>query len=164
MLTLQKIWLYGGWFYLSLLLAIFLSYSLGQVFKKPILILGLLFAFFFSAKSFLKNFESLPNFWLDFRLSVAQKINKDSFEQDKFSKEIKAVLPPEATGCVYKSWDIPTRFLIQELYPFVFVPKDINQPASDCQYLISQFEPINTSSHRLIFSSEKGYLYQKKDE
>jgi len=161
MLIFQKIWLYGGWFYLSLFLAILLTYCLKQKLKKIILTLGLFFTFLFSARAFLKDLKNLPDFWQDFKLPVAQKIDETSFSQDEFSQELKAILPPAATGCVYKSWDIPTRFLIQELYPFVFVPKEISQPASDCQYLISQFKPINTSSHRLIFSSEKGYLYQK---
>lgn len=162
MLIFQKVWLYGGWFYLSLFLAIVLSFFFKKKFKELILNLSLFLGFLICLNLFLKNLNKLPNFWQDFKLSSDQKINKTTFGQNKFAKDLRLVLPPDAQGCIYWSWDIPTRFLIQKLYPQIFVAIEKDGSLEKCDYLISQFKPGEVLNYQLIFSSEAGLLYKKK--
>lgn len=162
MLILQKIWLYGGWFYLSLFLAIFLIFSFKRKFKKLISNISLFFSLLICLNFFLKNLRKLPNYWQDFRLPIGQKINKTSFGQEQFAKELKLVLPSNTQGRIYWSWDIPTRFLMQKLYPRVFKAIEKDNSLEKCDYLISQFKPVKILGYQLIFSSEAGYVYRKK--
>lgn len=157
--VLDKICLYGGWFYLSLLglvIAAFLVPKTKELVFKIAIFLTIAISLFY----FVSEMKKIPLYWQDFTLSYQEKIDKATFNQETFSKQIEEALPEKAEGCILWSWDIPTLFLIQRLYPLKFSAVD-KVVRTDCPYLISQFKPMNLNGYRLIMQAKGGYLYKR---
>lgn len=158
MQILSKIWNLGGVFYISLVLSLiiylFSSEKVKKIIAKSIVILGLFFSLFYSIKA---SLFTIPN---QLFLSARGKIDKDSIGQYTFAQKAKQVLPPNSSGCVLRSWDTPTAYLIEELYPNVFVPIDHYGDTSPCDYLITQFKPFPDLSDKLVFEFGGNYIYK----
>ena len=103
-----------------------------------------------------------PSFAIFFK-SPEEKIASYTFGQNAFAANLKKVLPAQAKGCIYWSWDIPTRWLIQELYPRTFIPVKPEYPLQQCDYIISQFKPNEALANFKQWNFGENYLYKIKN-
>jgi len=156
---IDKIWLYGGLFYLTLLIAVL--FSLILPIKRLIVFSSLVLALIIGFSFYVKGMRSIAGDWQKFRLPYGVKLNQAAFGQIEFSGQLERTLPLFAEGCIYWSWDVPTRFLIQRLYPRSFVPIEERASLENCPFLISQFKPRELVNYQLILASQTGYLYQR---
>lgn len=159
MSIINKIWLYGGWFYITLFLFLAVRFYFPQVKSyagKILLIIAVLAAIFSATKEIVSRTGDFNNFLT----SPEIKLDKDTLGQFGFAQEVKKVLPAGSIGCVYFSWDTPTAYLIQELYPYRFKPIADDYDVRNCGYVISQFEPRNKLNGSLILEYKKTYLYK----
>jgi len=156
---IDKIWLYGGWFYLTLLLTVLFSLILPL--KRLVVFSGLVLALMIGLSFYVKEMRNLADDWQMFRLPYEVKLSQSDYGQIEFAAQLERTLPLSAKGCLYWSWDVPTRFLIQRLYPRSFVPIEEGASLEKCPYLISQFKPRELVNYQLILASQAGYLYQR---
>jgi len=156
---IDKIWLYGGWFYLTLLFAVLFSLILPL--KRLIVFSSLVLALIIGFSFYVKGMRNFADDWQKFRLPYQVKLNQAAFGQIEFAGQLERALPFSAKGCLYWSWDVPTRLLIQRLYPRSFVPIEEGARLEKCPYLISQFKPRELVDYQLILASQAGYLYQR---
>lgn len=156
---IDKIWLYGGWFYLTLFLAVLLDLILPL--KRLIVFSSLVLALIIGLSFYAKEMRNLADDWQKLRLPYEIKLNQAAYGQIEFAGQLERTLPLSAKGCLYWSWDVPTRFLIQRLYPRSFVPIEEGARLGECPYLISQFRPRELVNYQLILAGQAGYLYQR---
>ncbi|OGD63311.1 hypothetical protein A2160_02355 [Candidatus Beckwithbacteria bacterium RBG_13_42_9] len=155
---INKIWIYGGWFYLSLLAAFFISLFLKkkQLFLfRTALIISLLIGSYF----FVYNLQFFPSYWRDFRLPMDQKLDKATFGQDKFAQQLAGLIPESENGCIFWAWDIPTQYLMEKLYPRGIKIVYEGDTYEKCNYVISQFQKRELAKSFLPIKLGENYLY-----
>lgn len=155
----SKIWLLGGWFYLSLVFLTVLFFLINKKQKiylnDGVLLLAAGFAIFISLQSMAKQFQ-LKTF-LD---PIETKIDTKTFSQFSYAKHLNAILPKGANGCLYWSFDLATYYLQKELYPHLFSTLGEGLPFNTCEYVISQFRPRVDEKLKLIDSYQNNYIYK----
>lgn len=157
---IAKLWLYGGWFYLSLLPAlalIWLSKKKPQILTSFILLVTLFWGIYWLA-FFSRDWFS---WWQKFNRPLNEKKVEFTFSQEPFAQELSKVLSGVGKICLFSSWDIPTNFLIQRLYPIKVKVVGGEKETQGCEFLISQFTPLQLPGYQLEFEKESNYLYRK---
>lgn len=158
---IQKFWLLGGWFYLSLILALVIYFVLKKRFRKylatGLVLVSGAFALVLSFQEISKEVQIEL-----FLKSVDEKQDAVTFNQYSFAKGIREVLPQGANGCIYWSHDLPTLYLQKELYPHRFGILQSGDSNSNCAYIISQFKKIDDPKFSLFYQYQDNYLYKMK--
>lgn len=159
---INKLWIYGGWFYLSLFIAVF-ACSIFFRKKTQIFVSALLLtAFGVNLFNFLISLKKIPLALANLSLLSKQKQEQFTRGQAPFYLEIEKILPKNAVGCIFDSSDIPTRFLKQRLYPRRFRLIRKGDETKSCVYIISQFESKEINGYYLLARSGDSYLYKKE--
>ncbi|MBI2327080.1 hypothetical protein HYU92_02070 [Candidatus Curtissbacteria bacterium] len=162
MAIVNKIWILGGWFYLSLTAAIILFFISPKKIKayisRGIIIFAAIVSLYLSYKEIAKDTGQIRAFFRP----IDEKIEMTTAGQASFATHLRKILPADATGCIYWSWDLPTLYLQKELYPYIFA---VIQRAtfSDCRFVISQFNRLVDPRLRLTDSYQGNYLYEVID-
>lgn len=166
-ILLQKIWLYSGFFYFSLLLAIILNYLVN--FKKLLFLLTLIINVFFvclnSGKILFNNLEQ--NFQQSL-LTYEDKMNAISFNQYSFLNSVDNFLPLDSNVCYPWPNDIAGRYASQYLYPRkVLLSETI---INNCDYLVLDHclqekkydleKSIDDNNTILVYKSNLGKVYK----
>jgi|SRR3989344_261914 len=161
---ISKLLILGGWFYISLaLLIIFGLFSSKKISDKlPILILlfGAAFTFLTSISALYENFSQIKLF---FRTDK-EKIETSTFNQFSFAKIIRETLTPQHYNCVFWSWDVPTKYIIQESYPIRLETIWTFESATKCDFVVSQFVSRPELNTQPIIVFENNYIYKLKEE
>ncbi len=155
-----KIWFLGGWFYLSLILAIivffFVKNRLRQYLSSAVIIICAVTALTLSFQEILKNSSQLKLFFTP----IDEKQDAVTFNQYSFAQGLRRVLPEGANGCIYWSHDLPTLYLQKELYPHRFNILGKGAANRNCIYIISQFKKIDDPKFSLLYQYKDNYLYK----
>lgn len=160
MVWLEKIWVYGGWFYLSLGASIAAAYLIPQ--KAKILSIGaLILALGWTGWLYGGMVSRLPQALRRLSLPSAQKKAVMTFGQVPFWEQLEQVLPQKASGCIIASWDVPTYFLKQRLYPRRFQVIGNSTELEGCLYVISQFESRNLPGYAPVLVVKDNVLYKQ---
>jgi len=155
---LHKIWIYGGWFYLSLGLATMVCLTNKQLRpwgQKLIWLLSFIIGIYY----FRSHIQPLSQYWRDFKLPLDEKINKTTFGQDRFAQQLGSFLPEKGQGCIFWSWDNPTQYLLAKLYPREIRVIYEGETIENCDYVIAQFNPHKISSDFTQINFNNNYLY-----
>ena len=163
MIFLEKIWIYGGWFYLSLFLAC-LSGLIWKKIKPKISLLFSLIVLSFNFYLFFQKSWSLPDDWQAFCQPQKEKLSQSTLDQEDFANQLLLILPTQSQGCIYWSQDIVTQYLMQKLYPRNLRIINNNESASftDCEFIISQLKPRETENYQEILEFKDNYLYWRQ--
>lgn len=160
---ISKILTLGGWFYISLALIAIFAVSIPKKVNDKlvtiILLSGSVLAIFISVTAI---FKSMPQIELFFR-SDRNKMETSTFNQYYFAQKIRETLNPANDNCVFWSWDIPTKYLIQEVYPIRLNTIWNLSQAKDCDFVISQFNPQPTLKEKQILIYKNNYIYNLMD-
>ena len=131
-----KIWQLFGWFYFSLaiLLGLYFFRPAIRRWLFPGVLSAVVFVNVFWGGKFLRG--QLGNRGEIFTGSQ-NIIAKTTFGESEFAKALRAKLPLTASGCVFWRNDVPTVYLISELYPRKFRPMEADDSLAGCNYAIS---------------------------
>lgn len=162
-IIIDKLLTLGGWFYISLvvlfIVLVFLSQKINNRFHVLILYTGAIFAIFFSFSDIIKNSKEPSLF---FR-SENEKIETTTFNQHSFAKEIRRTLSKNDKVCLLWSWDIPTKYLVQETYQVrTKIVMSLDSVVQNCDFVISQFNPRPELDREPIFDYKNNYIYNLK--
>lgn len=160
MYILQKFWILGGLFYLSLILALGV-YFLGNAKVKKILpgmviVLAAIFSVYISTVQFLKIQYSPQTFFQP----VEAKVDQTSVGQYSFALKLREYLPENSQGCIFFVNDLAAYFMRKELYPRKFAVTET--VGKGCQYVVSQFGPMDLEGATLVLEHNNHYLYKFK--
>lgn len=164
-LLIDKLLTLSGWFYISLIILLIVFVFVPQKIKfrldTVILYAVVVFAPFFSFQGLLNNSKELGLF---FRSENA-KIEITTFNQYSFAKEIRNFFNKNDEVCLLWSWDIPTKYLIQETYPVrtkIVMSHDLAD--QNCDFVISQFNPRPELNREPMFDYKNNYIYDLKGQ
>ena|SRR3989344_6198000 len=162
MQIISKIWILGGWFYLSLLCLVILFYFGKKELRKKVDLVVLVWAailvLYVAVKSITGNLSQVVGFWLP----IDKKLNVETNGQVAYAAHLKNILPKNAHGCLYFSLDMETWYLQNQLYPRMFNVITDNEDVNNCGLLISQFRPRTNPMLEEIDNFNGNYLYKVK--
>jgi len=160
----EKLLLYGGYFYLTLvlcsLLYFFVPLRLRLLFIKLILFTCAFFTLVAGLKEIVYR-QDIEQWYLP----IPERIQKTTLGLNDFTNEINQKIPNDTKVCLKDSWDIPTKFIQQRLYPKnVTIVKDLIVLPRACDYLIipviSHFVE-NIPEFVLIENIDNNLLYKR---
>lgn len=158
MLILQKFWILGGPFYLTLILVLTIYFfgnaKVKRILPGVVIATAAVLAFFYSASQFLKLEYKSESFFRP----VDQKVEESTIGQNSFARELKKYLPEDSRGCIYFVVDLPAYYMRKELYPRKFAVTET--VGKGCQYVISQFGPMDLEDSTLVLKHNNNYLYK----
>ncbi len=160
-LLVNKIWVLGGVFYLSLLVLL-VGFWIGdekvkKYLDRGVVVCAALLAVYFSYGEFVKLAYNPKLFWQ----SIEAKQDLVMAGQHSYVNHLRAILPNSATGCVLQSTDLPAYYLRNQLYPRRFF---LTKVMSDkCEYIVSQFAPVEVAGFELVDEYQGNYLYRLKN-
>lgn len=158
---LEKIWRYGGWFYLSWGVGILVAYLFPQkarLLRTVVLVLALGWAGWLYGQAL----SQLPEALSRLALSSAQKKAVMTLGQVPFLEQVEQVLPTQASGCLFASTDVPTHFLKQRLYPRRFRLIQEGDTLEDCEYVISQYRMRDLIGYFPLVVVSNNVLYKRQ--
>ena len=159
---ISKILLLGGFFYITLALAIVISFFLDSRLKSRaflvILVLAMFFTILTSISQIIKDLEEAKMFFRDNR----KKLESSTFNQFFFASKIRETLNQQDNNCVFWSWDVATKYLIQEAYPVRLETVWDIDSAKKCDYVISQFRPRSELNLAPFVTFENNFIYEIK--
>jgi hypothetical protein len=158
---LEKVWLYGGWFYLSLGASILVA-SLSPAKAKWLKTGALILALGWAGWLYGGTVSQLPQALHRLTLPSGEKKDVMTFGQVPFWEELDRVLPADASGCLLASWDVPTHFLQQRLYPRRFKVVIDQKDLQGCPYVISQFKTYDLPGYAPVLVVKDNVLYQRQ--
>jgi hypothetical protein len=158
---MNKIWVLGGPFYLSLLVLI-IGFWIGdkrvkKYLSSGVIVCAALMAVYFSFIQFGKIGFNPKLFFL----SVDAKQDQMMVGQYSYVNHLRKILPKSATGCVLQSTDLPAYYLRNQLYPRKFSLTKVL--SKNCDYIVSQFSPVNIKGFILVDKYKGNYLYKLKN-
>ena len=158
--ALNKVWVLGGAFYLSLFVLV-LGYWVGNkrvknYLNKGVVICAAVLAIYFSFGEETK-LNWTPG--LFFR-PVVFKEDEMTARQFLFSTHLQEILPTDSTGCVSQLTDLPAYYLRNQLYPRRFVLTTVL--SKNCDYIVSPFAPVKIAGFKLVDNYKGNYLYKLK--
>lgn len=164
-LLIDKLLMLGGWFYISLIVLlialVFPSQKIKKRFSVLILYTGAIFAISFSFSNFLNDSKELSLF---FR-SENEKIESTTFNQYSFAKEVRSIFNRNDEVCLLWSWDIPTKYLIQETYPVrTKIVMSLDMAIQKCDFVISQFNPRPELNKEPMLNYKNNYIYNLRGQ
>ena len=160
---IPKVLQLGGFFYITLVLVIVISFFLNNQLKNRaiaiILVTGIFFAVLTSISQITKDLEEIKLFFRNDR----EKIESSTFNQFSFASQIRETLNPEDNNCVFWSWDVATKYIIQESYPVRLKTVWDTDSAQRCDFVVSQFRlrpelnlsPFVTFRNNFIYKLKK---------
>lgn len=164
MQIISKIWILGGWFYLSILCLVILFYFGKKGLRKKVDLVVLVWAailvLYVAVKSITSNLSQVVGFWLP----IDKKLNVETNGQVPYAAHLKNILPKNAQGCLYFSLDMETWYLQNQLYPRMFTVITDNVDVNNCGLLISQFGPRKNPMLEEIDNFNGNYLYKVKSD
>jgi hypothetical protein len=157
---LNKILLFGGWFYLSLFLFI-ITFLLFKQIRSLLIYSSLVFASLIALSFFKRQAQVTAPLLPQVTLTTEEKLDRQSFHTYSFAQKIKPLIPPHSRLCIYYYVDVETVYLVQELYPLQpqALPRSKPLP-SHCQYVISPMQPLSQLTPHLLLEHHNNYLYQ----
>lgn len=171
-LFFQKLWLYSGLFYCSLVF--FVIYCCFRKFKKhskAIIYSALIINLLFGLRFYLNSFKNLNRDWQEFLLTSEEKMDLASSKQYSFLRQIEELLPVKKNICYPWPSDIAGRYARQFFYPreIRLGEKDISQ----CDFLVLDYSlgkkdyeigrEINNRKDQLIFDNKLGKVFKIGD-
>lgn len=160
MFILQKFWILGGLFYLTLVLSLTV-YFLGNAQIKKILP-GVLIAaaailsVYFSTVQFLKIQYNPQTFFQP----VEAKVDQTSMGQYSFALRLREYLPENSQGCIFFVNDLAGYYMRKELYPRSFGL--VETAGKSCNYVVAQFAPLKLQGFEPVLTYKNNYLYKIK--
>lgn len=157
---ISKVLQLGGFFYITLVLVLVISFFLNNQLKSRafaiILVTGIFFAVLTSISQITKDLEEIKLFFRSDR----KKLESSTFNQFSFASQIRETLNPQDNNCVFWSWDVATKYLIQESYPTrLKTVGDINS-AKKCDYVVSQFTQQSELNVSPFVTFENNFIYE----
>ncbi|OGD95257.1 hypothetical protein A3F02_00560 [Candidatus Curtissbacteria bacterium RIFCSPHIGHO2_12_FULL_38_9b] len=157
---IPKVLLLGGFFYITLALIIVISSFLNNQFKSRgfliILVIGMFFTVLTSISQITKDLEEIKLFFRNDR----EKIKNSTFNQFFFASQIRETLNPQDNNCVFWSWDVATKYLIQESYPLKLKTVWDIESAKKCDFVVSQFRPRPELNLTPFVTFENSFIYE----
>jgi len=157
---IPKVLQLGGFFYITLALAIVISFLLNNKLESKvfsiILVLGMSFAVLTSISQITKNLEEAKLFFRDDR----EKIKSSTFNQFSFADKIRETLNSQDNNCVFWSWDVATKYLIQESYPVRLKTVWNIDSAIKCDFVVSQFALRPELNFPPLVIFENNFIYK----
>lgn len=123
-----------------------------------VILLAAFFVLFVAVKSVIGNFEHFSDFWQP----VDKKLDIETKGQAAYATHLKKILPQNAKGCIYFSFDMQTWYLQNQLYPLEFSLVEENADMKNCGLLISQFRQRTNSDLEELDKFDGNYLYRVK--
>ena len=154
-LIFEKIWNLGGVFYLSLFLGLLLKKS---KFSSFIIITA---ALVIGSYHLLAN---VPHFINSVNLvtkPLSWKLDNLTYGQYEYAQVLNQKIPRTAIGCIYWTWDIPTLYMVEKLYPRYFNPVSGENDPGTCDYLLSWDKPTAIFSYQPLFTYKDYYVYRR---
>ncbi len=161
MQIISKIWLLGGWFYLSLLILVSLFYfkrKLGKKLDVIVVTWAALLVLFVASGSIIGDLSQSADFWQP----IDKKLDIETKGQAAYAVHLKEILPENAQGCLYFSLDIQTWYLQNQLYPRRFNVIEDGPVIKNCGFLISQFRKRTSPNLEELDNFGGNYLYRIK--
>lgn len=168
-MIINKIWIYLGWYYISLSVAII--YVLFRKRKVKIINLVLVGSLFLSLQSFKNQFLNLKKDLTYFSHQLQNKNNYLNSRQINLLENIKKLIPADKKICYPWPSDISGRYAQQYLYPASV--SLATQEILECDYLVFDYTVGNkqyslaqalSSRDKLIFTSLNGEIWQIKKQ
>ena len=159
---ISKVFQLGGFFYITLALAIvtlfFLDSRLKNKVFSTILVLGMFATVFTSIFQITKDLEEIKLFFRNDR----EKIESSTFNQFSFASKIRETLNSQDNNCVFWSWDVATKYLIQESYPVRLKTVWNIDSAAKCDFVVSQFTSRSEFNLSPFITFENNFIYKIK--
>src|SRR3990167_1800012 len=159
---IPKVLQLGGFFYITLVLVIVISFFLNNQLKNRaiaiILVTGIFFAVLTSIFQITKDLEEIKLFFRNDR----EKIESSTFNQFSFANKIRETLNPQDNNCVFWSWDVATKYLIQESYPVRLKTVWNIDSAAKCDFVVSQFTSRSEFNLSPFITFENNFIYKIK--
>ena len=159
---ISKVLQLGGFFYITLALVIVIPFFLDSRLKNKvfstILVLGMFFTVFTSIFQITKDLEEIKLFFKNDR----EKIESSTFNQFSFASKIRETLNSQDNNCVFWSWDVATKYLIQESYPVRLKTVWDIDSTKKCDFVVSQFMSRPELNLSPFITFENNFIYKIK--
>lgn len=131
-----RLWQLFGWFYVSLAVALLGYFLVSKNNKRLIKNLAVTVCFsvglYYSLIFVVSYGPKTANFFKGW--NKVETVTSGG--QNRFAEFLDEVLPLSASGCVLWHNDVPTVYLISELYPRHFIGMDKGADLSDCKVVV----------------------------